>query len=161
MPRDPLTRLRLAVPADEAFLRQLYKTTRAAEFVAAGLPAAALEGLLDQQYRAQTVGYGMQFPDACSLIVEHRDAPAGRLLLLCADHRWHIVDIALLPAVRGQGIGTDLIEAIARAAAARGARELTLAVLSGSAAARRLYARLGFSETGGDVHLSMVRRLGG
>ncbi|HEX6390541.1 MAG TPA: GNAT family N-acetyltransferase, partial [Solirubrobacteraceae bacterium] len=57
----------------------------------------------------------------------------------------HLVDIALLPAARGRGIGTQLISALmdeARAAAL----PLTLAVFPDSRA-RSLYERLGFTET--------------
>jgi len=114
--------------------------------------------LLEQQYRAQTVGYAAQFPDAGSLIILHRDEPVGRVLLVTGERRWHLVDIALQPASRGRGIGSAIIEAIARAATDAGARELTLSVLF-SNAARRLYARLGFTETGGDVHVTMTKRL--
>jgi Fur family transcriptional regulator, ferric uptake regulator len=45
------------------------------------------------------------------------------------------------------GIGGRLVEALCRAAAARGARDLYLEVAEGNTAARALYARLGFAET--------------
>ena len=159
VPRDPETRVRLAAPADEPFLRNLHKSVRAADFAAAGLPPATLDMLLEQQYRAQTVGYAAQFPDAGSLIILHRDEPVGRVLLVAGERRWHLVDVALQPASRGRGIGSAIIEAIARAATDADARELTLSVLFGNDAARRLYARLGFTETGGDVHVTMTKRL--
>jgi len=158
VPRDPATRARLAVPTDEPFLRDLHKSARAADFAAAGLPPATLDMLLEQQYCAQTLGYVAQFPDARSLIILHRDEPVGRVMLTAGERRWHLIDIALLPSSRGQGIGSAIIEAIARAATEADARELTLSVLF-SNAARRLYARLGFAETGGDVHVAMTKRL--
>ncbi|WP_426438307.1 N-acetyltransferase family protein [Bradyrhizobium genosp. P] len=159
-PRDPATHLRLAAPADEPFLRDLYKSSRAGEFAATGLPPAAIEPLLDQQYRAQAAGYAAQFPGAVALIILYRDAPVGRLILEAADLSWRIVDLALLDAMRGQGIGSDIIEAVGRAASTHGARELCLAVLSGNAAARRLYERLGFAISGDDgVRIAMVRPL--
>jgi ribosomal protein S18 acetylase RimI-like enzyme len=137
----------------------LYKTTRAGDFTTAGLPQAALERLLEQQFRAQAAGYASQFPDAVSLIVLRRDEPVGRLILLAGDQHWHIIDIALLPSARGQGIGTGIIEAVASAAHRRGAREVTLSVLFSNAGARRLYGRLGFTETGDGVHVPMAKRL--
>jgi ribosomal protein S18 acetylase RimI-like enzyme len=161
VPRDPATRVRLAAPADEPFLRHLHKGTRAADFAAAGLPPAMLDTLLEQQYRAQAAGYAAQFPDARSLIILHRDEPVGRVLLAAGERRWHVIDIALQPASRDRGIGSAIIEAIARAATDAGARELTLSVLFSNEAARRLYARLGFTETGGDVHVTMTKRLDG
>lgn len=137
----------------------LYRTSRAEEFAAAGLPPAALDALLEQQYRAQAQGYATQFPDAVFLIILHRDEPVGRLILQTGDQRWRIVDIVLLPAVCGQGIGSDIIEAVARAASAQGARELVLAVLFSNVAARRLYERLGFVQTAAGVHIAMTKRL--
>jgi ribosomal protein S18 acetylase RimI-like enzyme len=159
VPRNPATLLRLATVSDEPFVRHLFDTARAGDFAAAGLPEAALELLLAQQFRVQAAGYAAQFPDAMSLIVLHRDAPVGRLMLVAGQRSWHIVDIVLLPSVRKQGIGTDIIEAVISAAIADGAREITLSVLSSNAAARRLYARLGFVATGDGVHIPMARTL--
>ena len=159
VPDDPAIRLKSASAADERFLRHLFNAVRAADFAAAGLPQATLDMLLEQQYRAQAMGYTAQFPDAVSLIVLHRDQPVGRVMLTAGGRRWHLIDIVLLPSSRGQGIGRDLIEAIARAATDKAARELTLSVLFSNAGARRLYARLGFIETGGDIHLTMTKQL--
>ena len=159
-PRDPITQIRLAANADEPFLRHLYKSSRADEFASAGLPPAALDMVLEQQYRAQAAGYAAQFPSAISLIILHRDAPVGRLILQTGDPHWRIADIALLEAARRQGIGSDIIATVARAASACGARELALAVLPNNVAARRLYQRLGFAAQGDDgIRISMVKPL--
>jgi GNAT superfamily N-acetyltransferase len=159
VPRDPATRLRLASSGDGPFIVRLFKTARADDFAAAGLPQAALEMLLEQQFRAQSAGYAAQFPDAASLIVLYRDEPVGRLILLAGERSWHVVDILLVPSARGRGIGTDIIEAVVRAAAGEGACEVALSVLFSNAAARRLYARLGFAETGEGVYIPMAKRL--
>lgn len=159
-PRDPATCLRLASTDDEPFLRDFYKCSRAADFAGAGLPPAVLDKLLDQQYRAQAAGYATQSPDAVSLIILRHDAPVGRLLLEPGDRRWRIVDIALLPAARGQRLGSEIIDAVGRAASAHGANELGLAVLTGNVAARRLYARLGFAAQSDDgARIAMVKPL--
>jgi ribosomal protein S18 acetylase RimI-like enzyme len=158
--RDAATGLRSAAAADQPFIRQLFKASRAGEFSAAGLPEAALDILLEQQFRAQAAGYAAQFPQALSLIVLYQDEPIGRLILQIGESRWHVIDVVLLPSTRGRGIGTDLIEAVARAAQHQGARELNLTVLSGNAAARRLYARLGFIETASGAHIAMSKPLG-
>jgi ribosomal protein S18 acetylase RimI-like enzyme len=158
--RDAATGLRTAAAADQPFIRQLFKTARAGEFKAAGLPDAALDILLEQQFRAQAAGYAAQFPQALSLIVLHRDEPIGRLMLQIGRNSWHVIDVVLLPSARGRGIGTDLIGAVARAAQHQGARELNLTVLSGNAAAHRLYARLGFIETASGAHIAKSKPLG-
>lgn len=158
-PRDPSTRLQPASAEDEPFVRRLFHAVRAPDFAAAGLPQAAVDMLLEQQFRAQATGYAAQFPGAVSLIVQHRDEPVGRLMLLAGDAGWHLIDILLLPSTRGRGIGTDVIEAITRAATEAGAHEVTLSVLFSNAGARRLYGRLGFVETGDGVHLAMAKHL--
>jgi RimJ/RimL family protein N-acetyltransferase len=160
VPRNPLIRLQPASAPDERFLRYLFNTVRAADFAAVGLPQAMLDVMLDQQFRAQSKGYATQFPSASSLVVMKGSERVGRLLLAEEKRRWHIVDIALLPALRGQGIGSDVITAAARAAEEQGAQELTLSVLASNVAAQRLYLRLGFSEAGRDgVRMSMIKRL--
>jgi hypothetical protein len=60
--RDAATGLRPAAAADQPFIRQLFKTARAGELKAAGLPDAALDILLEQQFRAQAAGYAAQIP---------------------------------------------------------------------------------------------------
>ncbi len=60
----------------------------------------------------------------------------------------HINNVAIRPAWRGQGIGTALLEHVFAAGGELGARRATLEVRASNAGARRLYARLGFQETG-------------
>jgi len=158
-PRDPTTQLRPASAEDDPFVRRLFHAARAADFAAAGLPQATLDMLLEQQFRAQATGYAAQFPGAVSLIVQRHDEPVGRLMLLAGAAGWHIIDLLLLPSARGQAIGTDVIEAVARAATEAGAHEVTLSVLFNNTGARRLYGRLGFVETGGGVHVPMTKHL--
>jgi ribosomal protein S18 acetylase RimI-like enzyme len=158
-PQNPAARLRVASAADAPFIRELFKTGRAGDFTAAGLPPGVLDALLEQQFRAQSAGYAAQFPDAVSLIILWRDEPAGRLILAISNRIWRIVDIVLIPAARGLGIGTDIIDAVARAAHEKGADELVLSVLSTNAAARRLYTKLGFAAMEGGVYIQMTKRL--
>lgn len=53
-------------------------------------------------------------------------------------------DIAVLPAYRGLGVGSQLITAAEAEARRRGCVKLTLEVLGGNTVAKALYARLGF-----------------
>jgi GNAT superfamily N-acetyltransferase len=162
VPRTPSLRLRPAEAADEPFIGALFKTAKAEQFAGAGLPQAVLDALLEQQFRAQTSGYAAQFPAATSLIILERDHTVGRLLLHREARCWHIIDIVLLPSVRGRGIGTDVIRMVESAAIRDAVHGLTLVVLASNAAARWLYARLGFIETGsaaGAVHITMQKDL--
>ena len=56
--------------------------------------------------------------------------------------------LAVDPARQGAGLGRRLMEAAARDAAARGARKLTLRVLTPNTGARRLYESLGYEVEG-------------
>ncbi|MGD0635689.1 MAG: GNAT family N-acetyltransferase [Beijerinckiaceae bacterium] len=155
--------LRQAAPEDELFLRGLFAAVRGPEFAAAGLPGAMVAQLLGQQYRAQQAGYAAAFPQASSLVILREGVSVGRVLLAGrpSGEGWalHIVDIAILPTRQGQGIGSDVIEALARAARSDGAAGLSLSVLSTNTKARRLYERLGFTEAGAGVYTAMIKRL--
>jgi len=66
---------------------------------------------------------------------------------------WNLHDLAVLPAWRGRGLGTALVEALAARARERGACKLTLEVREDNRGARALYRRLGFGDfaPGGDA----------
>lgn len=60
----------------------------------------------------------------------------------------HVTNIALLPDVRGHGLGENLVRTLMLAAAQRGASSMTLEVRPSNEIARRLYDKLGFRENG-------------
>ncbi|WDY55827.1 GNAT family N-acetyltransferase [Pseudomonas sp. PSKL.D1] len=101
--------LRPMADADQAFLRALYGTTRAAEMAALGWDSAVIGHFLDQQHHAQHAHYQAQYPDACFSIIETPRERIGRAYLHWAERHLHIIDMALLPAWQGQGIGTRLL----------------------------------------------------
>jgi ribosomal protein S18 acetylase RimI-like enzyme len=70
------------------------------------------------------------------------------LPLESAAHVLEIKGLAVDPAHQGQGFGRLLLEAAAAEARGRGARRLTLRVLSPNAAARALYSAAGFAVEG-------------
>lgn len=74
--------------------------------------------------------------------------PAGFLLghLVCDE--LHVLALAVVPDRRRDGIGRTLVEAALRRARCRGARVAHLEVREGNAAARALYAGLGFLAVG-------------
>jgi len=137
-------RLRPARPGDENFLKSLYASTRD------DLRAAPMfEILLEMQWRAQRAGYRQDFPAADDTIVEVDGAPLGRLLVERSLQPWRIVDLALLPAARGRGIGAAVLAALQERAGAAGAA-LELTVRHDNARARRLYLAAGFLPAGAD-----------
>lgn len=156
-PDDPAPRLRPAGPVDEPFIRHLFEEVRTGQFTATGLSGPIVSQIVAQQFHSQVAGYAAQFPGAISLIVTQGETAIGRLLLDCTSERWHIMDIALLPAECGRGAGTKIMEALEASARRRGVGALTLSVLASNLAARRFYLRQGFAETGqaGAAHVAM------
>ena len=92
----------------------------------------------------------LQNREVCHIFVVR--TPDHRVAGFCAF--WLVVDeihinnLAIRPALRGQGIGTHLIQRVFEEAKRLGARRATLEVRSSNEAARRLYERLGFYVAG-------------
>lgn len=134
--------LRPATVADDPFLRDLYAETRSAEFSGLGWPPDALRAFLDSQYEVRRRAWAAAEPTASDRIVEVDGRPVGRLLVAEHPGVLRLVDIGLLPAVSGQGIGTTVLGDLVADADSRGL-DVQLHVRADSPA-RRLYARLGF-----------------
>ncbi|RZL30491.1 MAG: GNAT family N-acetyltransferase [Rubrivivax sp.] len=147
-------RLRPATAADAPWQLAIYAGTRADELAVTGWPAAQREAFVRQQHEAQQRHYALHFPrSVCHLILVQGDTVAGRLWLDERPDRLHILDIALLPAWRGQGLGTRCLQALTA-----GGQSLSIQVELHNPA-RRLYERLGFLLDGvpQGLHQSMLR----
>jgi ribosomal protein S18 acetylase RimI-like enzyme len=152
--------LRAASAHYEPFLRELYEDRRAPELEAAGWPLAERRPFLDMQFRAQQEGYGGVFADADHWIVVTGDEPVGRLLVARRSHEHRVVDLVILSACRGRGIGTSLMREVI-ADANRAGVPVGLTVDAWDWRVVGWYERLGFSVvTPGDAHLAMVRHVG-
>lgn len=134
--------LRPAEPADREFLRAVYATTRADELAIVPWSDEQKAAFVEMQFVAQDVGYRQAYPEGDSSIIELDGCPIGRLFVARLADEIRVVDIALLPAYRGTGIGTRLIGSVVAEAVAAGL-PVTLHVEPWSPA-RRLYERLGF-----------------
>lgn len=135
---------------DDALLRRLYHATRQDEPTVALLPEAMRIPFLDTQYGFQRLHYDRTYPGAAWGLVAVEGEAAGRLFLHLAD-RDHpggpdlrLVDIALMPHLRGRGIGTGLLAAVQDHARALGAAKVSLHVEETNPALH-LYGRLGFA----------------
>lgn len=141
-------RLRAADGADQPFLDALYRSTRD-DLASMPVAPAMLGQLMAMQQQAQAQGLRHLHPDAAYFVLEREGAAIGRLVLDAAGERVHVLDLALLPAARGQGSASALLRALQALAAGR-SQPLSLSVSLSNLGARRLYARLGFTGTGDD-----------
>lgn len=140
-------------PVDEAFLERLYASTRADEMAMVPWGEAEKAAFLTQQFQAQHKFYQEQFADAEFLIVERGETPIGRLYLDRRDDEHRLIDIALLPEERGQGLGGALMrDVLAEAESAGKAVRIHVEINN---PAMHLYERLGFRkiEDQGPYHL--------
>jgi ribosomal protein S18 acetylase RimI-like enzyme len=144
----PRIELRPAKAADEPLLARVFADARAGALRSAGLGECGLELLLGIQRRAQDAEYRAAYPQAEHLVVEADGAAVGRVVIDRRPGEHRIVDLALLAAWRGRGVGSSVLRALQADAAATG-RMLGLRVARGNPAGR-LYARLGFCEVAAD-----------
>lgn len=134
--------LRPEAPADDAFLLELYASTRAAELALTDWTTDQKEAFVASQFAAQRAYYRGKFPEASFDVIERGGSAVGRLYVDRSGGELRIVDIALVPAHRGQGLGRALIEWLQQDAATR-AQRIVIHVEANNPA-RRLYDRLGF-----------------
>ncbi len=109
--------------------------------------------MLDMQFRAREAQYESSHPEADSSIILVEGQEAGRILVDWSTREARVVDIALLPEFRGQGIGATLLRRILEIG-----KPVSLQVRPENPA-RRLYLRLGFevvSETEMDCEMKFT-----
>lgn len=132
--------LRPAHADDADFLFALFCGARDPEF--ALLPQPQRETLLRLQYQAQSGDYAERFPSAEHFIIEFCGQPAGRLLLNRDANELRVVDIAVVPEQRGQGIASAVLQSLMSEAEAA-CMPVRLSVWHDNPALA-LYRRLGF-----------------
>lgn len=155
MPTPEVT-LRPIGDADLAFLLKLYASTRQTELEHVAWDQAAKDAFLRQQFHAQHDYYQAHFPQAQFQVIESAGKPIGRAYLHWADAHLQIIDIALMPPLRAQGIGSRLLKGWLDNADAQG---LSAGLyVEHYNPAQNLYRRQGFEVTGENgVYLKMLR----
>jgi ribosomal protein S18 acetylase RimI-like enzyme len=149
--------LRAASAEDEAFLYDVYASTRSEELAPLAWDTVTAESFLRMQFSAQDRAYRQSHPSASFAVVLIANQPAGRLYVDRRPGSIHVIDIALLPQHRGGGVGRRLLEGLLEEGRAT-ARPVTLNVLRSSPAIG-LYRRLGFVVIGeDDVYLDLEWR---
>src|SRR5690242_1979696 len=130
--------LREATPADEAFLLELYASTRNDELAALGWDDNQKQAFIKMQFVVRERTHRR----ADDRIIVLHERPIGRLMVDRNDATILLRDIALLPEYRNAGIGSSLIRDLMREASAV-SKPIELHVVALSPAVR-LYERLGF-----------------
>jgi ribosomal protein S18 acetylase RimI-like enzyme len=134
--------LRPTTGADRELLLAIYGSTRAEELDQVEWAPGQRDWFLEMQFDAQDHEYRRANPEGRFDVIEVDGRPAGRLYVDRRPGDLRIVDIALLPAFRGRGIGAGLIAGLQQEAAAEG-RIVSIHVEVHNPAAL-LYERLGF-----------------
>jgi GNAT superfamily N-acetyltransferase len=127
---------------DLPFLKRVYRSTREDELQLTGWDEAFKETFIDQQFTAQHQYYREAYHDASFQVILLDGKEAGRLYVWESDRQIRIVDIALLPEFRNQGIGTTILRGLITKADISG-RILSIHVEAYNPALN-LYKRLGF-----------------
>jgi ribosomal protein S18 acetylase RimI-like enzyme len=138
-------RLRPEREDDRDFRYRLFCDSRQPEF-AVVLPPDVFQQVMAHQFQAQTVSYRGQFPQARFDIIELDGRPIGRIVVDRPGDRLHLIDQAIIPELRGRGIGTAIMRALMDEAAARRV-PVVLEASSSNDPSMRLYLRLGFVVT--------------
>ena len=139
-------RLRPTRDGDEPFLAALYASTRQDEMALTGWGQAQIAEFLAMQFIAQHHYYLEHLPPSEFNVIEGDGQPIGRLYVGDWEGDVRLIDIALLPEHRNQGIGSRLIRDVMERAVALG-KPVRLHVEQFNPA-RRLYERLGFVALG-------------
>lgn len=102
------------------------------------------KAFLHDQFDKQHRHYLAHYPHAQWLVIEHEHAPVGRIYLEEMPSEIRLMDVAIVPALRGRGAGTALMRALISHA-----DQIGLAIslhVEPQNPALQLYRRLGFAE---------------
>lgn len=154
MPVPAEVSLRAATAQDRELLLAVYAAARADELDQVAWEPGAREEFLRGQFEQQDHEYRRANPHGSFDVIEVDGRAAGRLYVDRRPGDLRIVDVALLPAYRGGGLGAALITSLQEQARAEG-RTVSIHVEVHNRAAR-LYERLGFTVA---AELGVYRRM--
>lgn len=143
----PGVTLRPVAEADLEFLYRVYAASRSDEMaLLVDWSEEEVEQFLRFQFEAQHRHYQTHYPNARYDVIVREGEDAGRLYVQPMANEIRVMDIALLPEHRGQGIGRALMQEVLDEAASS-QRFVSLHV-EGNNPAKRLYERMGFTVVG-------------
>jgi GNAT superfamily N-acetyltransferase len=145
LPRGGTVSLRPVTDEDDAFLVDVYYSTRATELAQAQWKPGQREAFVKTQFDAQRREYDVRFPDAEYNLILVDDQPAGRIWIGRSEKQIRLLDIALLPEFQNRGVGTLLLNRLIHESVISG-KPLRHMVFVLNDNADRFYERLGFVE---------------
>jgi ribosomal-protein-alanine N-acetyltransferase len=101
----------------------------------------------DKPWAAAEISRLLENPAVFALISRDPD-PRGFVMAWAAAGDAEMLTVAVVPDARRRGVGASLVTAAGVAALVRGAASMHLEVAETNAAARALYAKLGYEEAG-------------
>jgi len=138
-----MQRWREATVEDEELLKRLFSEHAAGELQGLAEACVDVAALIEMQRRGREKSYAVAYPAAQDwILLDEQGEAVGRLLLHCGERHWRVVDVAILAAKRGRGLGSAVLREWLEKAAALGV-DITLQTRPWNPA-RRLYERLGF-----------------
>ncbi len=95
---------------DMAFLNELYRSTRWQEVMHAPWDDQQRIDFLNQQFEAQHTHYSSHYPNADKLKIKQDGHDIGRIYIDRDEVSICLIDVAILPDQRGNGLGTKLLK---------------------------------------------------
>ncbi|MFO1304126.1 MAG: GNAT family N-acetyltransferase [Burkholderiales bacterium] len=136
--------VRAYTDADHDVVAAVYASTREDEMkLATAWSDAQKRDFLHGQFALQDRHYRLHYPSAEHAVIEQRAQPIGRLVVNAGNSEVRLMDVALLPAFRGRGVGTAILHRLLAFADGLGI-PVTLHVEPFNPA-RRMYLREGFA----------------
>ena len=145
---DPMSELTLRPITDDdlPFLLEVYAAARTDELAQVPWSEAEKQAFLTSQFNAQHHHYQTYYQTASFDIIVQNGQPIGRFYVDRWPNEIRIVDIALLPNYRQQGIGASLLTQILNEGQTS---QKTVSIhVEKYNPAYRLYTRLGFNKIG-------------
>lgn len=101
--------LRPVTPGDEEILLEIYKRSRGDDLRGLGWTEDRINEFLGMQYDAHKHFLESEYQRATDEVILCEGEPAGRLFVERREHEIRVIDLALLPEHRNNGIGEFLI----------------------------------------------------
>lgn len=134
--------VRPSMQSDQVFINQLYQSSRN-DLDLIDADKDFIVALKESQQEAQRASYQESFPNAMFFVIEYHQERVGQVSLDFGANEIRLIDISLIKAAQGKGLGTSVLRSFIHCAE-QIMQPLTLSVLSNNLSAKYLYAKLGF-----------------